>query len=116
MKRASIFYLISAIATCSFASFFIGLHSSNHVVTRQLANALNTQLVCTASSLKDNVAVASLLDKEDGGDARDILIVGIKSSVAKLKAFGPYLDGNDQAMVMDALKDGETYLSKIKEK
>jgi len=93
------------------AAFFTGLHWKDHEVGVQLTSALGTQLVCEASSLKDDVAVASLLDKENSDEAKDILMVGIKSSVAKLKAFGPYLDKSDQAMVMDALQDGETYLS-----
>lgn len=100
-----------AMIILSAAAFFAGLSWKTHEVETQLTSALGAALVCDASSLKDDVRVASLLDKEDSGNAKEMLIVGIKSSVAKLKAFGPYLNKHDQAMVKDALEDGETYLS-----
>lgn len=111
MKKTPVFFVISGMIFLSGAAFFAGLHWKDHKVEMQLTSALSTQLVCGASSLKDDVAVASLLDKEDIGDAKDILKAGIKSNVAKLKAFGPYLNKDDQAMVIDALQDGEKYLS-----
>lgn len=93
------------------AAFFAGLSWKSHEVGTQLTSALGATLVCDASSSKNDVMVASLLDQNDDGNAKDMLIVGIKSSVAKLKAFGPYLNKEDQALVKDALQDGETYLS-----
>jgi hypothetical protein len=111
MKNHSIFYTIFAMILVACGAFFAGLHWKDHKVGVQLTGALGTQLVCVANGLQNDVAVASLLDKEDSSDAKNILTTGIKSSVAKLKAFGPYLDKGDQAMVTDALHDGETYLS-----
>lgn len=93
------------------AAFFAGLQWQKHRVRSELADALGTQLVCTASGLLSDVTVATLLDKNDGRDAQDTLLVDIKSAIAKLKAFEPYLNRNDQAKVMDALRNGETYLS-----
>jgi len=92
-------------------AFFAGLHWQEHRVRSQLTDALGTQLVCTASGLLRDVTVASLLDKKDDRDAQDTLLVDIKSAIAKLKAFGPYLNKSDQAKAMYALQDGETYLS-----
>ena len=95
----------------SIAAFFTGLHWKDHEVRAQLTSALGTQLVCEASSLKDDVAVASLLDNENSVDAKDLLVTSIKSKVVKIKAFEPYLNDRDQAMATDALQDGEKYLS-----
>jgi hypothetical protein len=111
MKKAQIFYVILLIVVLSGAAFFAGLHWKDHEIGAQPTSALGAQLACEASSLENDIAVASLLDKNDGGDAKDVLITGIKSSVAKLKAFEPYSDKDDRAMVKDALQDGETYLS-----
>ncbi|GLQ45655.1 hypothetical protein GCM10007862_07060 [Dyella lipolytica] len=111
MKKVSVVYAALVIIILSSAAFFAGLHWKDHEVGVQLTSALGTQLVCEASSLKDDVAVASLLDNENSSDAKDMLVTGIKSRVVKLKAFGPYLNKRDQAMTMDALQDGEKYLS-----
>lgn len=92
-------------------AFFAGLHWQDHRVRSQLTGALGAQLVCTASEVLSDVTVASLLDKKDDRDAQDTLLVDIKSDIAKLKAFGPYLNKSDQAKVMYALQEGETYLS-----
>ena len=93
------------------AAFFAGLHWKKYEVQEQLTHALGTSLVCVASSIEDDVNVASLLDREDSATARAILAAGIKSGDAKLKAFGPYSSKNDQEMTKDALKDGEGYLA-----
>jgi hypothetical protein len=111
MKNKSIFYAIFAMILVACGAFFAGLHWKDHQVGVQLTGALGTQLVCVANGLQSDVAVGSLLDKEDSSDAKKILATRIKSSVTKLKAFEPYLNKGDQAMVKDALQDGETYLS-----
>ncbi|MEW9572357.1 hypothetical protein ABQJ54_11405 [Rhodanobacter sp. Si-c] len=111
MKKAQIFYVILLIVALSGAAFFAGLHWKEHEVKVQPTSALGAQLACEASSLENNIAVASLLDKNNSDDAKDVLMIGIKSSVTKLKAFEPYSGKGDRAMVTDALQDGETYLS-----
>jgi hypothetical protein len=111
VKKTSVLFAILGMMVLSGTAFFAGLHWKDHEVEAQLTSALGTQLVCQANSLKDDLAVSSLLDEKNSGDAKDMLVSRIKSSVAKLKAFGPYLDKGDQAMVMDALQDGEKYLS-----
>jgi hypothetical protein len=93
------------------ASFFAGLHWKDHEVGMQLTGALGTQLVCEASRLEEGVSVASLLDKGNSDDAKGILIIDIQSEAVKLKAFEPYLNQREQAVVTDALHDGENYLS-----
>jgi len=87
------------------------LHWKDHEVGTQLTSALGTQFVCEANSLRDDVAVASLIDNENISDAKDILINGVKSKLVKLRTFEPYLGKSDKAMVVDALQDGEKYLS-----
>ena len=109
MKKYALLGLAMIIVTS--AAFFAGLQWQKHRVRSQLTDALGTQLVCTASGLLSDVTVATLLDKNDGRDAQDTLLVDIKSAIAKLKAFEPYLNRNDQAKVTDALRNGETYLS-----
>jgi hypothetical protein len=111
MKKVHIFYVVSLIVVLSGAAFFAGLHWKDHELKAQPASLLGAQLACEASSLENDIAVASFLDKNDNGDAKDTLVIGIKSSVAKLKAFEPYVDKGEQGMVKDALQDGETYLS-----
>lgn len=94
------------------AAFFAGLHWKKYEVQAQLTSAMGSSLVCVANSVTGGVIVASSLDEKDGDGAKVILLADIKSGVAKLKAFGPYLNKNDQAIVEDALQEGETYLSK----
>lgn len=113
MKKLFILYAVLGMVIFSGAAFFAGLHWKDRKVGEQLTSALGTQLLCEASSLEDDLAVAALLDEGNSGDAKDVLVVGIKSSVAKLKAFEPYLNKGDQTIAKDALHDGETYLSSI---
>jgi hypothetical protein len=111
MKKMSIFFPVLGAIILSVAAFYAGLHWKSRQVGVQLTSALGTQLVCEANSLKDDIAVASLVDSGNSGDAKEMLVIGIKSRVVKLRSFEPYLNKSDQAMVMDALQDGEKYLS-----
>ena len=111
MKKIHVFYIFFGMVILSVAAFFAGLHWKNHEVGVQLTGALGTQLLCEASSLKEDVAVASLIDNENNSAAKDLLVIGIRSRVVKLRSFEPYLNESDKAMVMDALQDGEKYIS-----
>ena len=82
MKKYALLGLAMIIIASS--AFFAGLQWQKHRVRSELTDALGTQLVCTASGLLSDVTVATLLDKNDDRDAQDILLVDIKSAIAKL--------------------------------
>ncbi|WP_143070359.1 hypothetical protein [Luteibacter sp. UNC138MFCol5.1] len=111
MKRAELVSATLLIAVASGAAFIAGRHWQGNTGERKPTSGLGIPLACEASALEGSIAVASLLDNNQVGLARDVLISHIRSSVTKLKSFEPYAAKNERAMVSDSLKDGDAYLS-----